>query len=213
MTEEDWKRVIWSDEYSVEKSKDPRTVWVFRTAYEKRDKECIKTYEKGGEVKLMVWGCFWGTYWGTFVPLIVKSVDRFVYHDLFENLLSPVLQRVPETIGAEPIFMEDNSTVHKNEVVKEWHDVHGVEVMEWPPYSPDMNLIEHLSRRLKEKIQKMYTGIGDTKGGPERVRKRLAEVPPLVWDTLESEYLDDLWTSMPSRVCAVIPANGWYTKY
>jgi len=34
-TEEDWKQVIWSDECSVEKSKDPRTVWVFRTAYEK----------------------------------------------------------------------------------------------------------------------------------------------------------------------------------
>ena len=34
-TEEDWKRVIWSDECSVEKSKDPRTVWGFRTAYEK----------------------------------------------------------------------------------------------------------------------------------------------------------------------------------
>jgi len=34
-TEEDWKSVIWSDECSVKKSKDPRTVWVFRTAYEK----------------------------------------------------------------------------------------------------------------------------------------------------------------------------------
>jgi len=50
-------------------------------------------------------------------------------------------------------------------------------------------------------MQKMHPGIGDTKGGPERVRKRLAEVLPLVWDTLESEYLEDLWRSMPSRVC------------
>jgi len=73
--------------------------------------------------------------------------------------------------------MEDNSRVHKNRVVKEWHDVHGVEVIEWPPYSPDMNPIEHLWRRLKEK---MHPGIGDIKGGPERVRKRLAEVLPLV---------------------------------
>jgi len=166
-------------------------------------------------VKLMVWGCFWDPYRGTFVSLIVKSVDRFVYHDLLENVLPPVLQRVRETTGAEPIFMEDNSRVHKNGVVKEWHDAHGVEVMKWPPYSPDINPIEHLWRQLelKEKMQKMYPGIGDTKGGPERVRKRLAEVLPLVWDTLESEYLEDLWRSMPSRVCAVIAANGWYTKY
>ncbi|RPB03018.1 hypothetical protein L873DRAFT_1867112 [Choiromyces venosus 120613-1] len=32
-------------------------------------------------------------------------------------------------------------------------------------------------------------------------------------DTLELEYLEDLWRSMPSRVCVVIAANGWYTKY
>jgi len=109
--------------------------------------------------------------------------------------------------------MEDNSRVHKNGVVKEWHDAHGVEVMEWPPYSPDMNPIEHLWRRLKEKMQEMYPGIGDTKGGPERFRKRLAKVLPLVWDTLESEYLESLWRSMPASVCSVIAANGWYTKY
>jgi len=71
-TEEDWRWVIWSDECSVEKSKNPRRVWVFRTAYEKWDKECIQTYEKGGEVKMMVWGCFWGPYRGTIVPLIVS---------------------------------------------------------------------------------------------------------------------------------------------
>lgn len=118
-TEEDWKRVIWSDECSVEKSKDPRIVWVFRTPFEKWDKECIQTYEKGGEVKLMVWGCFWDPYRGTFVPLIVKLVNGFVYQDLLENLLLPVLQKVRETTSAEPIFMEDNSRVHKNGVVKE----------------------------------------------------------------------------------------------
>jgi len=53
-TEEDWKRVIWSYECSVEKSKDLPTVWVFCTAYEKWDKECIQSYEKEGEVKRMV---------------------------------------------------------------------------------------------------------------------------------------------------------------
>src|SRR5205807_2709617 len=74
-TEEEWKRMVWSDECSVEKSKDPCTVWGFWTPYEKWEKDCIQTYEKGPGVKLMVWGCFWGPYRGTFVPLIVHSVD------------------------------------------------------------------------------------------------------------------------------------------
>jgi transposase len=53
-TEEDFRSVLWSDECSVEKSKDPRTDWVFQTPYEKWDINCIKTYEKGPGVKLMV---------------------------------------------------------------------------------------------------------------------------------------------------------------
>ena len=67
-TEEDFRSVLWSDECSVEKSKDPRTDWVFRTPYEKWDIDCVKTYEKGPGVKTMLWGCFWGNTKGTFVP-------------------------------------------------------------------------------------------------------------------------------------------------
>jgi len=88
--------------------------------------------------------------------------------------------------------MEDNSRVHKNELVKEWHDEHGVEVMEWSPYSPDLNSIKHLWRRLKERMQKIYPDIRDTKDGPDTVRKCLSEVLLLVWDILESEYLENL---------------------
>ena len=31
-----------------------------------------------------------------------------------------------------------------------WFEIYGVEVMEWPPYSPDFNPIEYLWYRLKE---------------------------------------------------------------
>jgi hypothetical protein len=59
----------------------------------------------------------------------------------------------------------------------------------------------------------MYPGLKDTTGGPEKVRKRLTEVLPKVWDSIEPEFFESLWRSMPSRVCAIIAAKGWYTKY
>jgi hypothetical protein len=40
-TAEDFKGVIYSDKYSVEKSKDSRQEWVFRSPKEKWLKECI----------------------------------------------------------------------------------------------------------------------------------------------------------------------------
>jgi hypothetical protein len=53
----------------------------------------------------------------------------------------------------------------------------------------------------------------DKPGGPDEIKERLAEVLPLVWDTIPEEFFEKLWRSMSDRVAAVIEARGWYTKY
>jgi transposase len=40
------------------------------------------------------------------------------------------------------VFMQDNASIHIARVVKEWFNNSGIPVMEWPLYSPDLNLIE-----------------------------------------------------------------------
>jgi transposase len=212
-TKEDWEGVVWSDECSVEKSKDPRTVWVIRNLYEKWEKDCIAPFHKGPDVKLMVWACFWGRNKGTFVPIILRSVDQWVYRDLLESCLLPVLQRVQDTIG-DPVFMQDNARVHTARHVTDWLDENNVQVMDWPPYSPDLNPIEHVWVRLKEGLHKRFPDIANTPGGPDKVRERLSMVLPEIWEKdIEGDFLEKLWESMPQRVAAVIEANGWYTKY
>jgi len=42
---------------------------------------------------------------------------------------------------------------------------------------------------------------------------RLAEVLPLVWDTIPEEFFQKLWKSMPGTVASVLEAKGGYTKY
>jgi len=51
---EDFEGVIWSDEYSVEKSKDPRQQWVFREPGEKCLNDCVHPKEKNKGISLMV---------------------------------------------------------------------------------------------------------------------------------------------------------------
>ena len=57
---EQWSKIIWSDECSVEKGPGKQRQWVFRFPDEKWKKPMIQPYGKGKEVKVMVWGAFWG---------------------------------------------------------------------------------------------------------------------------------------------------------
>lgn len=45
------------------------------------------------------------------------------------------------------------------------------------------------------------------------MKKRLAEVLPLVWETIPEEYFEKLWKSISRRVETVLEVEGWYTRY
>ena len=67
---------------------------------------------------------------------------------------------------------------------------------------------------MKEKLHQHFPNIHKIKGGPDTVRKHLAEALNQVWaQDIEGEFLEKLWESLPNRVAAVLDARGWYTKY
>jgi len=109
--------------------------------------------------------------------------------------------------------MQDNSSVHTTHNTLEWFDENHIDLEDNPPLSPDLNPIEHAWVELKHCLHQQYPDILDTPGGPDRIRAHLAEVLPLVWETIPDSFFKKLWKSMPSRVEAVINVNGWYTRY
>jgi len=78
------------------------------------------------------------------------------------------------------LIQQDNAPVHKAYNVMDWLERNSIEVVEHPPYSPDLNPIEHAWVELKKRLYQQYPRIADTSGGKEAVKKRLAEVLPLV---------------------------------
>jgi len=132
-----------------------------------------------------------------------------------EDGLVDTWQEVEDTVG-DPIFQQDSTKIHtaRDTIMMAWCAENNIQVMEWPPNSPDLNPIKHCWKRVKENLHQHFPNIHKTKGGPETVRKHLAEALDQVWaQDIEGEFLEKLWEFLPNRVAAVLDASGWYTRY
>ena len=132
---------------------------------------------------------------------------------LLTRYLVPVIYQIISCGIHDFLFQQDNSPVLKAYSVMNWLEDNNIDIIEHPPYSPDLSPIEHIWIELKKRLHQQYPRISDTPGGKEAVKRKLAEVLPLVWDTIPSEFFEKLWKSMPKRVAAVLEARGGYTKY
>lgn len=91
----------------------------------------------------MLWAAFHGTtkLEATILKGDPKSkqggVTRQQYLDCLKQFLPPLMA------GENKIFMHDGASIHRAEIVTQWLQEMGYTMMEWPPYSPDLNPIEH----------------------------------------------------------------------
>jgi hypothetical protein len=96
--------------------------------------------------------------------------------------------------------------------VKEWFETYGLEVVDWPGHSPDMNPIEPVWRMLKVKLFNMFPDLIGM-GRSETDWQYFTEGMQPAWQALDQSKIDSLILSMPRRIAALRKAKGWYTKY
>ena len=95
----------------------------------------------------------------------------------------------------------------------DWLERNFITVVDHPSCSPDWNPIEHVWVQLKKQLHQQNPKIGCTPRGKEAVRRSLAQVLLVGWETIPEDFFEKLWKSIPDRVAAVLEARGGYTMY
>jgi hypothetical protein len=127
----------------VEQGKGIKPIWTFTRPRDQASTGDVHTVCCGKGVKQMFWAAFGEEVQTGLVPLhgdpeaACGGVSGWVICELYHAFL-------PDFIQPGDIFMHDNAPVHQAGIVKNLLAELGIEVMKWPPYSPDLNPIENL---------------------------------------------------------------------
>jgi len=195
----DWANVVFSDETTIEIGTH-RALYV-RRGRGTRIRELQTTQRRAYTIKVMFWGCMSGQGLGSLVA-IDGTINAAKYVDLLTHHLIPQINAFP---NHQLIFQQDNAPSHTAILVREFLQANNVEVLPWPPYSPDMNCIENLWAVLKRKVQQR----------PHGSREALIAAAQDVWQNDEElrENAIAMANSMPRRIEALRRARGGPTGY
>jgi hypothetical protein len=124
------------------------------------------------------------------------------YIEMIEDVL---IDFTDEVMDGNFVFQQDNATIHVSRESKQWFESKEIDLLDWPPCSPDMNPIENLWGILARKV---YAN--------RRQFKTVQELEVTIrnaWREIRISTLESLVNSMPNRIYEVINKNGSNTKY
>jgi DDE superfamily endonuclease len=123
------------------------------------------------------------------------------YIKVLENDMMPSAKNL---FSGSYFFQDDNAPCHRAKVVVNFKMISGVQTIDWPAQSPDLNPIENLWSRISVEVAKKQP----------RTKKELIESVASIWEKeITQEHLAKLVHSMPNRCRLVLRNKGWPIKY
>ena len=195
-----WNRVLFSDEtyIMINQNSVMNRVRRFRGSNVLSPQYTKKTLKF--PPKIMIWGCFCSSGLGEFY-ICDGNMNSSKYLDVLENKLLPTISKYQI---ANSIHLDDSAPSHRTKAVKNWHIDNGIEQIDWPGNSPDLNPIENLWSFLKRKLTRRTI----------KSKAELIKEFTKIWNNeIPTDYLQSLISSIPKRLKDTMINKGGPTKY
>ena len=176
---------------------------VWRRRGEKYTHPCVRQTNRWGGASVMVWGGIL-TRRKTELVVVDGNLTAQRYIDL---ILRPVVIPFMNTHRDITIFQQDNARPHSARTTQSFLRDHNIDILPWPPYSPDQSPIEHLweTSQLKCAISR--------RPSPPRNTCDLITAVHEEWDRIPQSVVRRLIDSMHRRCVACCNALGGHTRY
>ncbi|UYV66325.1 hypothetical protein LAZ67_4001331, partial [Cordylochernes scorpioides] len=186
MTE--WHKVVFSDESRFCLSCDSRRVRVWRRRGERSNSAAIMERPTVRQRGIMAWGAI---AYESRSPLLriqgTMTAQRYV-DDVLRPVTLPYLQGVPNAL-----YQQDNARPHTARISQQ--ALQDVQMLPWPPYSPDLSPIEHVLDIIGRRLHAL----------PQpRSEDELWQMVETEWRAIPQDAIRTLIDSLPRRVAACI---------
>ena len=148
----------------------------------------------------MFWGCLSKNGPGPLVP-IQGTMNAARYVDILNNHVLPNAERFPN----DWVLQHDNAPCHRARLVTNFLTQHGIQALPWPPYSPDMNVMENVWALLKRKVHRY---VHTTRDDLIREVQNIWQTDPEI-----AEMCTTIVDSMHRRIATLTSSRGGYTGY
>lgn len=194
----EWKRVVFSDEKKFN-FEGPDGFNFYYHDLRKDEHQLDRLHSRVGG--LMVWGAI--SHYGTCeLQFLSPKMNAKNYNDVLKTAF-PHFQNLFHNLKWR--FQHDNAPIHTARSVKSWINAQKVDVLEWPPYSPDLNIIENVWGWLARKVYES--------GKQYSSKAELIEAIKQAWSSIQLDYIKKLYDSIPDRIYEVIIKKGGSTHY
>lgn len=198
-TRQRWGSVLFSDEsrFCCSVADGRRRVW--RRREERYARPCVLEFNRWGGPNAMVWA---GISLHYRTPLVIVD-GNLTAHRYINLILRPHV--VPFMAAHQDLhmFQHDGARPHSARVTREFLDDEEVQVLNWVPYSPDFNPIEHLWDELGRRVARREP----------HTRRELIRMLQEEWEAIPQATIQRLIRSMRSRCAECVAARGGHTAY